>query len=87
MLTKLSDHLLKKESLDIIQIIDILGQRPHPLPETVEKYIIEVRAKEEEKELRKQKAVEEQNEIKEEEIKEEQKEEEKKDESIPKEDK
>ena len=49
LLTKLSDRLLEKETLDILEIIDILGKRPYPLPENIEHYINEVKLKEKEK--------------------------------------
>ncbi len=49
LLTKLSDKLLEKETLDILEIIDILGTRPYPLPENIEHYINEVKLKEKEK--------------------------------------
>lgn len=49
LLTKLSDKLLEKETLDILEIIDILGKRPYPLPENIEHYINEVKQKEKEK--------------------------------------
>lgn len=54
MVKKLSNTLLEKESLDIIQIIDVLGERPHPLPESVQKYIIEIKNKEAEKAAKKE---------------------------------
>ncbi len=48
MIVKLSDKLLEKETLDILQIMDILGPRKYPLPEAVQNYITEVKLKDQE---------------------------------------
>ena len=40
---RLALELLKKETLSLPDIVDILGQRPYPLKETVAEYLKELR--------------------------------------------
>ena len=40
---KLAEELLKKETLSLPEIVDILGPRPYPLKETVLEYLRELR--------------------------------------------
>lgn len=46
---KLSDAVLEKETLDVLGIIDVLGHRPYPYPENIQKYINETKKQTDEK--------------------------------------
>lgn len=45
----MSDAVLEKETLDVIGIIEVLGHRPHPYPENIQKYINETKKQIDEK--------------------------------------
>ncbi len=47
--------MIEKETLDILQIIDVLGERPYDYPESIVSYIKEIRKGEKEKMEKKEK--------------------------------
>lgn len=47
---KLSEVLLQKETIDIIEIVDTIGERPFPLPKSISNYIEEIKKKRQEDE-------------------------------------
>ena len=44
-LCRLAEELLEKETLSLPDIVDILGQRPYPIKESVVEYMQELRAR------------------------------------------
>ena len=44
-LCRLAEQLLEKETLSLPDIVDILGQRPYPIKESVVEYMQELRAR------------------------------------------
>ncbi len=51
---KLAEALLEKETLDLMDIIDILGHRPFPLAESLTDYLKEIETRKEEAKKRKE---------------------------------
>lgn len=49
---KLSDAVLEKETLDVLGIIEVLGHRPYPYPENIQKYINETKKQTDEKNIK-----------------------------------
>lgn len=51
---KLAEALLEKETLDIIDIIEVLGQRPFPMGDSLSDYLKEIEFRKEEAKKRKE---------------------------------
>ena len=71
---KLAEALLEKETLDVIDLIEILGHRPYPLAESLSEYLKEIENRKVEDKKRKEaeallKKEQEEQKIKEEELK------------------
>ena len=59
---KLGERLLEKETINLPDIIDVLGERPYGMNETMKEYLVELREREvKEAALKMEEAVEEQN--------------------------
>jgi hypothetical protein len=48
----LAKELLKKETLDLLDIISCIGDRPYPLPDSIKDYLEEIKKRKEQTELK-----------------------------------